>query len=47
MSAIELAKEYGVCKSTIHYILNGTTYVNASHVNEKYHPVNKPIRIIL
>lgn len=24
-----------------------TTYVNASHVNERYQPVNKPIRIIL
>lgn len=25
----------------------GITYVNASHVNEKYQPVNKPIRVIL
>lgn len=44
-SAIHLAKEYGVCRSTIHYLLNGTTYVNASIMNEKYQPVNKPIRI--
>jgi hypothetical protein len=27
--------------------INGITYVNASHVNKKYEPVNKPIRIIL
>lgn len=27
--------------------LNGITYVNASHVNEHYQPVNKPIRVIL
>lgn len=46
-SAIDLSKEYDVCKSTIHYVLNGTTYVNASHVNERYEPVNKPIRIEL
>jgi hypothetical protein len=27
---------------------NGTTYlINASHVNERYEPVNKPIRVIL
>jgi Icc-related predicted phosphoesterase len=26
---------------------NNTQYVNASHVNEHYEPVNKPIRIIL
>jgi len=25
--------------------INGTTFVNASHVNEKYQPVNKPVRI--
>ena len=25
----------------------GTVYVNASHVNERYQPVNKPIRIEL
>jgi hypothetical protein len=25
----------------------GITYVNASHVNERYEPVNKPIRVIL
>lgn len=29
------------------YQWNDTLYVNASHVNEKYQPVNKPIRIIL
>ena len=29
------------------YQWNNTKYVNASHVNEKYKPVNKPIRIIL
>ncbi len=29
------------------YQWNGTKYVNASHVNERYKPVNKPIRIIL
>lgn len=28
------------------YQWGGTKYVNASHVNEKYQPVNKPIRII-
>lgn len=27
--------------------INGITYVNASHVNERYEPVNKPIRVIL
>ncbi len=27
--------------------INGITYVNASHVNERYQPVNKPIRVIL
>lgn len=27
--------------------LNGIIYVNASHVNEHYQPVNKPIRVIL
>lgn len=27
--------------------INGITYVNASHVNEEYEPVNKPIRVIL
>jgi Icc-related predicted phosphoesterase len=26
---------------------NNTIYVNASHVNERYEPVNKPIRVIL
>ena len=25
----------------------GITYVNASHVNERYEPVNPPIRIVL
>lgn len=25
----------------------GITYVNASHVNERYQPVNKPVRILL
>ena len=34
---------YGVFKNNI----NGITYVNASHVNERYEPVNKPIRIEL
>lgn len=29
------------------YQWNGTKYVNASHVNERYEPINKPIRIIL
>lgn len=29
------------------YQWSGTQYVNASHVNERYQPVNKPIRIIL
>lgn len=29
------------------YQWNKTKYVNASHVNERYQPVNKPIRIIL
>ncbi len=27
--------------------LNRTTFINASHVNERYQPVNKPIRVIL
>ena len=27
--------------------INGITYVNASHVNERYEPVNPPVRIIL
>lgn len=26
---------------------NGTAIVNASHVNERYEPVNKPVRIVL
>jgi predicted phosphodiesterase len=30
-----------------HNCINGITYVNASHVNERYQPVNKPIRIVL
>jgi Icc-related predicted phosphoesterase len=34
---------YGKFKNNI----NGITYVNASHVNERYQPVNKPIRVIL
>lgn len=46
-STPELAQEYGVCKQTICNALNGTTFVNASHVNEYYEPVNKPIRVIL
>lgn len=29
------------------YHWSGTKYVNASHVNERYEPVNKPIRVIL
>jgi Icc-related predicted phosphoesterase len=29
------------------YQWNNTLYVNASHVNERYEPVNKPIRVIL
>lgn len=29
------------------YQWNNTKYVNASHVNERYQPVNKPIRVIL
>lgn len=29
------------------YQWNGTKYVNASHVNERYQPINQPIRIIL
>ena len=27
--------------------INGTIFVNASHVDERYRPVNKPIRVIL
>lgn len=46
-STIKLAKEYGVCKQTICNIINGTTYINCSHVNEHYQPVNKPVRVIL
>ncbi len=30
-----------------HNAINGITYVNASHVNEHYEPINKPIRVIL
>lgn len=30
-----------------HEVINGTHFVNASHVNEAYEPVNKPIRIEL
>lgn len=29
------------------YRWNGTKYVNASHVNHMYEPVNKPIRVVL
>ena len=29
------------------YTWNNTKYVNCSHVNERYQPINKPIRIIL
>ena len=29
------------------YQWNNTKYVNASHVNENYEPVNKPVRILL
>ena len=47
ISAIELAEEYGVCKQTIYNVLNGTTFVNASHVNEHYDPIHSAIRIIL
>jgi hypothetical protein len=43
----ELAKEYAVCKQTICNIINGITYLNHSIMNEKYEPVNKPVRIIL
>ena len=32
---------YGIKK------LNSTTFINASHVNERYEPVNAPIRIQL
>lgn len=46
-NCIELAKEFGVCKQTICNALNLITFVNASYVNEKYEPVNKPIRVIL
>ena len=30
-----------------HNPINGITYINASHVNERYQPVNKPVRIEL
>jgi hypothetical protein len=46
-SGIELANEYGVCKQTIYNAINEITFVNASHVNERYQPVNKPIRVVL
>lgn len=46
-NTIELAKEYGVCKQTICNALNQTTFTNCNHVNERYHPVNKPVRIVL
>ncbi len=46
-SGIELAEEYGVCKQTIYNAINEITFVNASHVNEYYQPVNEPIRVEL
>lgn len=46
-SSLELASEYGVCKQTICNVINETTFVNCSHMNEDYEPVNKPIRIVL
>lgn len=46
-SSLELAKEYSVCRQTICNVINRMTYANASHVNERYEPVNKPIRIKL
>jgi len=36
-------ESYGIFKNN----LNGITHVNASYVNERYKPVNKPIRVIL
>lgn len=33
---------YGIC---VHY--NGIHLVNASYVNERYQPINKPIRVII
>lgn len=46
-TTIQLAEEYGVCKQTICNVINGITFINASHVNERYQPVNNPIRIEL
>jgi len=46
-STPQLAKQYGVCKQTICNIINGVTFINCSHVNERYQPVNKPVRVIL
>ncbi len=42
-STPKLAKEYGVCKQTICNALNEITFINCSHVDENYRPVNHPI----
>lgn len=34
-------------KETLISWKNGTRFINCSHVNEKYEPVNKPVRVIL
>lgn len=46
-TTIELANEYGVCKQTICNIINGITFTNCSIMDERYKPVNKPMRIEL
>lgn len=49
----EASRKTGLCLHTISTALNGKTrcrkyeFVNASHVNERYEPVNTPVRIIL
>ena len=52
-SISEAAKSTGYCITSISNIIRGKQrcrrhdFVNASHVNERYEPVNKPIRIEL
>lgn len=46
-SMVQLAKEYNVCIQTISNVINRVTYLNCSIMNERYQPVNKPIKIKL
>jgi Icc-related predicted phosphoesterase len=47
ISVKDLCKEFKVVKQTIYNVLNNTTFVNASILNEDYEHVNKPVRIEL